>query len=69
MQAYVLHGTPDDVRDQLRPYAAAGLEHIVFGNVTALADIAAAGTSFGLMDQLAGGLKFDLESNEEEALR
>jgi phthiodiolone/phenolphthiodiolone dimycocerosates ketoreductase len=69
VQAYVLHGTPDDVRDQLAPYAANGLEHVVFGNLTALADLAAAGTSFALMDEIAGGLKFEFESNEKEALR
>lgn len=66
VQAYVLHGTPDDVRDQLAPYAANGLEHVVLGNVTALADLSAAGASFALMDELAGGLKFDFEINHEE---
>ncbi len=65
-EAYVLHGTPDDVRSQLKPYAANGLEHIVFGNLTALADLSAAGTSFALMDELAGGLKFEIETNDEE---
>jgi alkanesulfonate monooxygenase SsuD/methylene tetrahydromethanopterin reductase-like flavin-dependent oxidoreductase (luciferase family) len=66
VQAYVLHGTPDDVRDQLEPYAANGLEHVVLGNVTALADLSAARTSFALMDELAGGVKFEFKSEVKE---
>jgi phthiodiolone/phenolphthiodiolone dimycocerosates ketoreductase len=66
VQAYVFHGTPDDVRDQLEPYARRGLEHVVFGNVTALGDLSAAGTSFALQDELASGIKYQFESNEEE---
>lgn len=67
VQDYVFHGTPDDVRSQLEPYAKNGLEHVVFGNVTALADPSAVGTSFALMDELAGGLKFEFEQEAKEA--
>ena len=66
VQEYVLHGTPDDVRDQLEPYAANGLEHVVLGNVTALADLSAVRTSFALMDELAAGLRFEFEQEVKE---
>jgi phthiodiolone/phenolphthiodiolone dimycocerosates ketoreductase len=60
VREYVLHGTPDDVQRQLEPYAAGGLEHVVFLNVTPLADPFIARESFALMDGMAKGLQFQL---------
>lgn len=59
VEGHVLHGTPADIRRQLEPYAALGLEHVVIQNVAPLADPVSAGASFALMGELASGLKYE----------
>jgi phthiodiolone/phenolphthiodiolone dimycocerosates ketoreductase len=60
VRTYVPHGSPDDIQRQLEPYVRAGLEHVVFLNVTPLADPALARESFALTDGMARGLSFQL---------
>ena len=66
VREHVLHGTPDDVRRQLEPYAAGGMEHVVLLNVTPLAAPTLARESFALMNDMARGLTFDVRSAAAE---
>lgn len=49
---YTLHGTPEDVAEQVQELAEAGLRHIVLWNVTAFADPSRARSSFQCMDRV-----------------
>ena len=63
----VLHGSPDDVREQLRPFAELGMEHVVLLNISPLANPAGARESFALMDELATGLRYERTPLAREA--
>jgi phthiodiolone/phenolphthiodiolone dimycocerosates ketoreductase len=66
VREYVLHGSPDDVRRTLEPYAVAGMEHVCVLNVAPLADPAGARESFALMDELAPGLTYEFTPESKE---
>lgn len=53
---YAFCGTPEQVADQIREYAAAGLRHLVMWNITAFGDPSLAKWSFGAMKQLRAEL-------------
>jgi phthiodiolone/phenolphthiodiolone dimycocerosates ketoreductase len=63
---YVLHGSPDDIQRQLDPYVKNGLEHVVILNVAPLANPAGARESFALLDGMATGLTFELQSEDDK---
>jgi phthiodiolone/phenolphthiodiolone dimycocerosates ketoreductase len=46
---FVLHGTPDEIVAALGAYAAQGLQHVVFWNVTFFADLSKLRPSFDLL--------------------
>jgi phthiodiolone/phenolphthiodiolone dimycocerosates ketoreductase len=46
---YMLHGTPDDMVEGMRPYVEAGASHVVLHNMGFLADPATAASSFRLL--------------------
>jgi len=48
----VLHGTPEDVAEQLAPYARVGLRHVVLWNVTFFGDASLIRRSYQLMGSL-----------------
>lgn len=54
---YTLAGTPDMLREQLLALRAAGLEHVVFWNITAFAEPKLAGFSFRTLRQLRDELR------------
>ena len=49
---YTLNGTPEDVAEQVRDLAAAGLQHVVLWNITAFADPSRAKSSFRCLDRV-----------------
>jgi phthiodiolone/phenolphthiodiolone dimycocerosates ketoreductase len=51
-QAVFLHGTPDDIAEEIAALAAAGLRHIVLWNVTFFADMSLVRESFGLLAEV-----------------
>jgi phthiodiolone/phenolphthiodiolone dimycocerosates ketoreductase len=53
---YCLAGTPDMLLEQLLALRGAGLEHVVFWNITAFADPKLAGFSFRTLKELRGEL-------------
>jgi len=53
---YAFCGTPEQVADQIREYAVAGLRHLVMWNITAFGDPSLAKWSFGAMKQLRAEL-------------
>ena len=64
VREYVLHGSPDDIKQQLAPFVRAGLEHVVPLNLAPMADPACARESFALTDSMARGLEFDIHPEE-----
>ncbi|RMG45526.1 MAG: LLM class flavin-dependent oxidoreductase [Acidobacteria bacterium] len=46
VEYYTLHGTPEDVAEQLQALAHAGLRHVVLWNITAFADVSKVRSSF-----------------------
>ncbi|MDP8958834.1 MAG: LLM class flavin-dependent oxidoreductase [Actinomycetota bacterium] len=54
---YTLSGTPDQVLDELRQFAEAGLEHVILWNITYMADLAKLRPSFALQDELLEALR------------
>jgi alkanesulfonate monooxygenase SsuD/methylene tetrahydromethanopterin reductase-like flavin-dependent oxidoreductase (luciferase family) len=52
-----LHGTPAEIAAKLEPYAAAGLEHIAFWNVTFFADLDRVGSSYALLTEAKDEVK------------
>lgn len=52
VEYFTLHGTPEDVAEQVRALAAAGLRHVVLWNITAFADPERARASFRCMDRV-----------------
>lgn len=52
VEYFTLHGTPDDVAQQVTELADAGLRHIVLWNITAFADPGRAKSSFQCMDRV-----------------
>jgi hypothetical protein len=50
-------GTPDDIVERLRPFRAAGLEHVYLANVSALGDPAKAASSTALLADILAGLR------------
>jgi len=52
VEYFTLHGTPEDVAEQVTALASAGLRHVVLWNITAFADPARAKSSFQCMDRL-----------------
>jgi phthiodiolone/phenolphthiodiolone dimycocerosates ketoreductase len=57
VEAGVLHGTPEDVAQQLAAYARVGLRHIVLWNVTFFGDASLIRRSYELMGSLLGLLR------------
>ena len=57
VRALSLAGTPDEVLDELRAHAAAGLEYLVIQNVTFMGDPAKLRSSFALQDEIATALR------------
>jgi len=54
VEAGVLHGTPEDVAQQLEAYARVGLRHVVLWNVTFFGDASLIRRSYELMGSLLG---------------
>ena len=52
VEYFTLHGTPEDVAEQVQELAEAGLRHIVLWNITAFADPGKAKSSFQCMDRV-----------------
>jgi len=52
VEAGVLHGTPEEVAEQLAAYARAGLRHVVLWNVTFFGDASLIRRSYQLMGSL-----------------
>jgi phthiodiolone/phenolphthiodiolone dimycocerosates ketoreductase len=57
LEEYVMWGTPDDIVERLRPFRAAGLEHVYLANVSALGDPAKAASSTALLADILAGLR------------
>jgi len=57
LRRYYFWGTPDDVVERLRPFRAAGLEHVYLVNVTALGDLSKAAGSAALTAEIMRGLR------------
>ncbi|MGD9694101.1 MAG: LLM class flavin-dependent oxidoreductase [Thermoleophilia bacterium] len=57
LRSYFMWGTPDDVVARLRPFRAAGLEHVYLANVTALGDPAKGASSTALLTDVLNGLR------------
>jgi phthiodiolone/phenolphthiodiolone dimycocerosates ketoreductase len=57
LRRYYFWGTPDDVVARLRPFRAAGLEHVYLVNVSALGDMAAARDSPRRTAEIMHGLR------------
>lgn len=49
---YTLNGTPEDVAEQVKALADAGLQHLVLWNITAFADPTRARSSFACLDRV-----------------
>jgi len=52
VEYFTLHGTPEDVAEQVSALAAAGLRHLVLWNITPFADPGRAKSSFQGMDRI-----------------
>jgi phthiodiolone/phenolphthiodiolone dimycocerosates ketoreductase len=52
VEYFTLHGTPEDVAEQVSTLSEAGLRHVVLWNITAFADPARARSSFECMDRV-----------------
>ncbi len=52
VEYFTLHGTPEDVAQQVQDLAAAGLRHVVLWNITAFGDLTKAKSSFQCMDRV-----------------
>jgi phthiodiolone/phenolphthiodiolone dimycocerosates ketoreductase len=52
VEYYTLHGTPEDVAEQIQALAAAGLRQVVLWNITAFADPSRARSSFECLDRV-----------------
>ncbi|MBI3949037.1 MAG: LLM class flavin-dependent oxidoreductase [Acidobacteria bacterium] len=52
VEYYTLHGTPEDVAEQIAALAEVGLRHVVLWNITALGDPSRARASFQCMDRV-----------------
>ncbi len=51
-ESATLHGTAEEVAEQLQDYHAAGLEHVVLWNVTFFADASMVPSSYALIDRV-----------------
>jgi alkanesulfonate monooxygenase SsuD/methylene tetrahydromethanopterin reductase-like flavin-dependent oxidoreductase (luciferase family) len=51
-ESATLHGTAEEVAEQLQDYHAAGLEHVVLWNVTFFADASLARSGYALVDRV-----------------
>ena len=48
----IMHGSPDDIEEDLRSYARAGCEHVALANVSFLTDVSLARPSYGALNEL-----------------